>query len=54
MIEFSNTCLAEDRIGQNFCKIMKCVENFALSYIFPTCMNFEFLSSGGLKYIEVA
>ena len=24
---------------------MKCVENFALSYVFPTCMKFEFLSS---------
>ena len=26
---------------------MKCVENFALSYIFPTCMKFIFLSSDG-------
>ena len=24
---------------------MKCVENFALSYTFPTCMKSEFLSS---------
>ena len=35
------------KIGQSFVKQMKCVENFALSYIFPTitCMKSEFLSS---------
>ena len=33
------------RIGQNFAKKMKCVENFALSYTFPTCMKSMFSSS---------
>ena len=33
------------RIGQNLCKQMKCVENLALSYRFPTCTKSKFLSS---------
>ena len=31
---------------------MKCIENFALSYIFPTCMKSEFLSSGHMLMID--
>ena len=41
----SNTYLAEDR-AILLCKQMKCVENVALSYRFPTCTKSKFSSCG--------
>ena len=47
------SCLPKHELSD----ICKCVESFALSYTFPTCMKSEFLSSGlilNVQYVAIS